>query len=174
LLTLEILLQVIGHITQLLGRQTQAADRRAQRLGRLLVHQGRIFIHPPDQPVAHRNGLTGTKRHQALAATQGNAVLDKRRIAIGADAIGVFNRLVCLTGHAGLQVLAQLGIAHHTVLEKIVVLDLGVIVGHHSVQIAMAPAQVMAQHQRAGSVGILILIVWSDVGHIGLYRGKNT
>lgn len=53
------------------------------------------------------------------------------------------------------------------------VLDLGMVVSHHPVQIAMTPAQVMAQHQLAGSVGILALIVWGDVGHIGLYDGRK-
>jgi hypothetical protein len=47
------------------------------------------------------------------------------------------------------------------------------VISHHPIQIAIAPAQVMAHDQLAGSLGVLAVIVWSDVRHIGLCGGEN-
>lgn len=105
-----------------------------------------------------------------MATTQGDAVLDEGRIAISADAVGMLNGFIGLARHAGSQVITQLRVTDDSVLEKVVVLDVRMVVGHHALQIPMAPTQVVAQHQIAGGVGLLGLIVWSDVGHRGALR----
>jgi hypothetical protein len=83
----------------------------------------------------------------------------------------VLDRFVSLTGHAGLQVIAQAGETDDTVLEKVVVLDIRVVVGHHAFQIPVAPAKVVAQHQFACGAGLMAFIVCSDVGHGRLCGG---
>jgi hypothetical protein len=40
--------------------------------------------------------------------------------------------------------------AEHAVLEEVVVLDIGVVQRHHAVEVAMLPAQVVAQHGVGG------------------------
>ncbi len=77
----------------------------------------------------------------------------------------MLNGLIGLTGHAGVQVLTQVGVTNDTVLEKVVVLDVRVVVGHYPVQVAVAPTQMVAQHQLTRGVGVLAIIGGGDVGH---------
>ncbi|MNP11978.1 hypothetical protein D3C76_1041920 [compost metagenome] len=53
-------------------------------------------------------------------------------------------------GQAGAHVVAQLNVAEHAVLEEVVVLDVGVVQRNDAVEVAMLPAQVVAQHGVGG------------------------
>ncbi|MND99241.1 hypothetical protein D3C80_916210 [compost metagenome] len=57
-------------------------------------------------------------------------------------------------GQAGAHVVAQLNVAKHAVLEEVVVLDVGVVQRNDAVEVAMLPAQVVAQHRVGGNRGL--------------------
>ncbi|MNJ50419.1 hypothetical protein D3C77_456910 [compost metagenome] len=140
------------------GRQPQAAHGRARialaGLGLGFAHQRGVFIDPPDQAVAHGDGFAGLECHQAFAAAQGDLVLDERGTAIYPDTVAVDDVFIDFAGHAHAHVLAQFIEVQDAVLEVVVVLDIGVIQGHDPVEVAMLPAQVVAQDGGGGFRGL--------------------
>ena len=131
------------------------------------MHQRGVFVDPPDQPVTHGDRLAGPERHQAFAAAQGDAVLDERGVAVQANTVGVLQGFIRIPGHAAAHVLTQFVQAHHPVLEKVVVLDIGVIQRHDTVQIPVFPAQVVTHHRLARGLGLQRTII------IGVHRGLD-
>ncbi|MNH36563.1 hypothetical protein D3C79_973670 [compost metagenome] len=68
-------------------------------------------------------------------------------------------------GQAGAHVVTQLNVAEHAVLEKVVVLDVGVVERDHAVEVAVLPAQVVAQHGIGGERGLLGAVGEGGGGH---------
>ncbi|MNQ98440.1 hypothetical protein D3C85_1141300 [compost metagenome] len=113
-----------------------------------------VLVDPPDQPVAHGDRFAGLERHQALATTQGDLVLDEGGAAVDTYAIAMDDIFIGFAGHAHAHVFAQLIQVQDAVLEVVVVLDIGVIQGHDPVEVAMLPAQVVAQDGGGGFRGL--------------------
>ncbi|MNP55681.1 hypothetical protein D3C76_1503420 [compost metagenome] len=68
-------------------------------------------------------------------------------------------------GQAGAHVVTQPNVAEHAVLEKVVVLDVGVVERDHAVEVAVLPAQVVAQHGVGGERGLLGAVGEGGGGH---------
>ncbi|MNQ96557.1 hypothetical protein D3C85_1121670 [compost metagenome] len=66
----------------------------------------------------------------------------------------MFQFFIRIAWHAHANVLAQLIEVQHAVLEEVVVLDVRVIQRHDPVQVAVLPAQVVAQHGGGGFRGL--------------------
>ncbi|MND89238.1 hypothetical protein D3C80_812890 [compost metagenome] len=58
-------------------------------------------------------------------------------------------------GQASAYVVAQFLVAEHAVLEEVVVLDIGVVERHDTVEVAVLPAEVVAQHDFGGKRRLL-------------------
>lgn len=158
-LTLEVVLQVLGHGRQLPRRQAQAAGGGARAaVGvacAVLADQCGVFVDPPDQPVPDGDRLAGLERNQAVTALDRDLILDECGAAIDADAVAVDDVLAGFMGQAGAYVVAQFLVAEHAVLKEVVVLDIGVVERHDTVEVAVLPAEVVAQHDFGGKRRLL-------------------
>lgn len=158
-LTLEVMLQVLGHGRQLPRRQAQAAGGGARTAVGVAcavpADQRGVFVDPPDQPVPDGDRLAGLERHQAVAALHRDLILDECGAAIDADAVAVDDVLASFMGQASAYVVAQFLVAEHAVLKEVVVLNIGVVERHDAIEVAMLPAEVVAQHDFGGKRGLL-------------------
>ncbi|MNN33323.1 hypothetical protein D3C81_1470780 [compost metagenome] len=74
-------------------------------------------------------------------------------------------------GQAGAHVIAQFAVAEHTVLEEVVVLNVRVIERNHPVEVAVLPAQVVAQDGFSGDRGLFGAVWEHGQGHSEIVPG---
>jgi hypothetical protein len=79
----------------------------------------------------------------------------------------MFQRLIRIAGHAAAHVFAQVLKAHHAVLEKVVVLDLGMVKRHDPVEIPVFPTQVITHDRLGRGLGLLRAII------LGVHKGLD-
>ncbi|SPO53555.1 protein of unknown function [Pseudomonas sp. JV551A1] len=140
----------------------------------VLAHQCGVFVDPPDQAVLDGDRLTGLERHQAIAALHRDLVLDERGTAIDADAVAVDDIFAGFMGQAGAHVVTQFLVAEHAVLKEVVVLDVGVVERNDAVEVAVLPAQVVAQHGVGGERRLLGAVGEGGGGHAPDSALQNT
>ena len=77
-------------------------------------------------------------------------------------------------GQAGAYIVAQFLVAEHAVLEEVVVLDVGMVERNDAVEVAVLPAQVVAQHGVGGERSLLGAVGEGGGGHAPDSALQNT